>query len=224
MQSSDVQPGQKFDSWTVIGPTWTERDSNGKRQKAFLCECSCGAIKVIRWQVLKKHKSSQCDSCAKKKRGRWNGLSSGHRGNIRPYDIWAGIKRRGICCDEWVDDFPAFLLHFYEVGRMTHPEFTRPNVPWNYFKVIRFDEDLPYGPGNLGISPFRTERAWDQHTYQYWWKLRGLGLLTEEMADSYISFINTFGVKQPFYLLSRHDITQPHTLQNSYWVCKKTMT
>jgi hypothetical protein len=131
------------------------------------------------------------------------------------------MKRRGVICLEWEEDFAAFLKYYLEVGGMKLSDFQGPNVPWSYHKVSRPNEDEPYGPGNLLVVAFRTERAWHTPTYQYWMKLSKQGILDDAMTTSYVLFLNTFGIKERGYLLRRKDITQPHSRQNSEWIRRK---
>ena len=128
------------------------------------------------------------------------------------------MRRRGVICPEWEEDFPAFLKHYLEVGGMKLSDFQGPNIPWSYHKVSRPDETKLYGPGNLLVVAFRTERAWHTPTYQYWMQLSKQGILDDAMTSSYVLFLNSFGIKERGYLLRRKDITQPHSRQNSEWI------
>jgi hypothetical protein len=233
MQNSDrpVEPNQVFGSWTVIRLATKEEKNHSSRHLSYLCRCQCGAEKVVQLRHLLNGKSTKCSRWCplvprkeKPKRGngpRYSGLSSaGSRkfGTIRPYDIWCGMKRRNVLCSEWIDDFPSFLEYYLEVGGFQLSDFQGPNVPWSYHKVTRPDEGKPYGPGNLLVVAFRTERAWHTPTYQYWMKLARQGILDDAMTASYVLFLNTFGIKERGYLLRRKDITQYHSLRNSEWI------
>ena len=221
-----VGPDDKFGHWTVLSQD-PERLSGNIR---FFCQCECGKIKSVQARQLIDGRTTKCSRWCpavnpKKPKPlpkgpyKYGGLTCGPgRRQIRPYDVWIGIKRRGVCCEEWLEDFPAFLTYYLKQAKMELSDFDRPNVPWNYFKIARPDKTKPYGPNNLLVIPFRTERAWHQPTYQYWWKLRHEKLLEQEHHDSYVEFVNTFGLKEPHRLLSRIDITQPHSSHNSKWI------
>ena len=220
MQNSDIRLGGRFGKLIVREATWTERDSNNKRQRAYVCECVCGSLSVIRAQNLKRGRSTQCDQCRVKKfaEGKWDGLSN----QIRCiYDSWVHITTNEICDPIWVNDFPRFAAYYLELANMEMSDFNRPNTPHRYFKIARKDESEVFSPNNLLLVPFKTERSWHEATYKYWWKLRNEGLLNDLMRDSYITFINTFGIKEPYHLLKREDITQPHSSENSHWIQKR---
>lgn len=225
MQNSDIQLGDKFGKLTVMEADWTERDCNNKRQRAYICECTCGSSTKIRAQNLKSGRSTQCQDCRVQKFSerncRWGGLTNKAQ---RIKDSWMHIKKNGLCDPVWENDFHAFLAYYLEIANMELSDFDRPNAPWRYFKITRKDESKLYGPGNLLLVPFKTERSWHTATYQYWWRLRKENLLTDHMRESYISFINTFGIKEAYHLLRRKDITQPHSMENSTWIQKRSTT
>jgi hypothetical protein len=128
-----------------------------------------------------------------------------------------------LLCDEWKDNFSLFLEYYLEVGGFKLSDFKGPNVPWSYHKVTRPDESKPFGPGNMLVMAFRTERAWHEPTYKYWRKLATQGTLDDAMKTSYVLFLTTFGIKERGYLLRRKDITQTHSAKNSEWIRHKRL-
>lgn len=51
--------GSRFNKWTIVSDAGKDVKSN----KLFLCQCDCGAQKVLRLTTLKANKSIQCKKC-----------------------------------------------------------------------------------------------------------------------------------------------------------------
>jgi hypothetical protein len=217
-----IKAGDRFGDWLVL--------EEHKPKIGVKVKCKCGTTAYHKPSVLLHGLTKKCRACMGRSYSKnkseldYSGVTSAgsrREGHIRPYDIWCGMRRRGVICAEWEDNFPAFLEYYLKAGGMQLSDFTGPNVPWSYHKVSRPDETKPYGPGNLLVVAFRTERAWHTPTYQYWMKLSRQGILDDAMATSYVLFLNTFGIKERGHLLRRKDITQPHSKQNSEWIRSK---
>ncbi|NNM42810.1 MAG: hypothetical protein HKM07_00515 [Chlamydiae bacterium] len=128
MVNTEAIVGRKFHSWTVVsyeGKQETERHW-------YRARCECGNENIIEMSTLKRGKSRQCRSCARKE---WANIhenpaqTHGHSSPKHPffdtYNIWCGIKQRcldpqhvsyksyggrGIdICPEWKEDFECFL-------------------------------------------------------------------------------------------------------------------
>ena len=138
--------GQKFGKWKVL-----ERVYNGKYGTYWKCQCECGSIKELFGPELKRGRSTQCRSCANRKKGIIHGC--GTRGKITPeYNSWAQMKTRclnpndkrysdwggrGITvCKEWIESFESFLAH---IG----------NKPSQKHSIDLIDNNGNYEPGNV---------------------------------------------------------------------------
>ena len=60
--------GRQFGRWTVIAEAPSKHTSYGRTLAMWTCQCKCGTIKDIAANDLKAGKSTQCKSCAGKKR------------------------------------------------------------------------------------------------------------------------------------------------------------
>lgn len=85
-KKSLIMTGEFFGKWQVIKEI-TERTSWGARQ--YLCQCNCGAMKILAVGDLRLSKSTQCVSCHITEKNISHGLS-----HTRTYRIWAGIIDR----------------------------------------------------------------------------------------------------------------------------------
>lgn len=196
--------GQRFGSWTVIA-----EDYGTTRERAYICQCSCGAERSIPVSKLVSGFTQRCSNCRK------NLLINSH-----PYNAWRGLinLRPHLICSEWKDDFQGFLDEYLKVtGTEIDDHYENPLV-FRPFRIDRPIKHVPYGPGNLSVVHMVTERAWDNRTYRQWMRLKRKNLLTPELADSYILFLNTFGTKELGYLLARKDYAEPHSAKNSFWI------
>ncbi len=149
MRAIPIQIGQVFTRLTVI----REVESKGE-QRQMECLCSCGNLTVVGWAAIRHGKTKSCGclhSEASKRRFVTHGYT--RAGEECPeYWIWCSMRRRcsnpneehydvyggrGITvCEEWQNDFAAFLAH---VGR-------RPGLGYS---IDRINNDLGYQPGNV---------------------------------------------------------------------------
>ena len=112
-----VQKGDRFGTWTVLGPT-------GRNQK-YKCECDCGVQQDVRVYDLTKGKSTMCKACATSvsKRGHGTAVSSKVSSEYNSYihmiqrchneknKDYARYGGRGITvCDMWRESFEAFYM------------------------------------------------------------------------------------------------------------------
>jgi hypothetical protein len=121
---------------------------------------------------------------------------------------------------EWIDDFPAFLKCYLAKLGQDLEYFQRHIVPWSHHQIIREDDSKPYGPTNLMVVPFFSERCYHKLTVRYWRKLKLAELLTPELRDSYALFVLTFGLKKPYARLKRKRLNEPHSASNSEWILR----
>lgn len=130
--------GRVFGRLTVV----SEAESKGRKAQ-WVCQCSCGVLKVVGADAMTRGATLSC-GCLKKERATTHGLF-GHE----LYQTWANIRDRcensqckdfanyggrGIkVCEEW-RDFPKFLADMGE----------RPAG----HSIERLDGSLGYGPDN----------------------------------------------------------------------------
>lgn len=146
MEKPKILIGDRFGKLIVI-----ERSSNDSSGKSmWICKCDCGEItKPIYASNLKYGRTISCgchrnyvlNSLAEK--SRTHGMT-----NTRLYTIWTSMKvrcynkncdaynkygGRGITiCDEWKNDFSAFMKWAYENGYSEELTIDRINVNGNY--------------------------------------------------------------------------------------------
>lgn len=143
--------GKRFGRLLVIGVDH-RRISSGRQVPYFKCQCDCGGVKVILGYSLSCGKTNSCGCVMKEetiKRSTKHGYAN--RNNLSPeYKSWAAAKGRctsesnngfqnyggrGIkMCQEWIDDFQAFLS---DMG--TRPPRT---------SLDRIDNNKGYSPDN----------------------------------------------------------------------------
>jgi hypothetical protein len=146
MPSPILNPESTFGLWTVIGsPT-----SNAQSIPYYPCRCACGTEKPVNYYNLIKGKTHDC-GCMRKARATVRNYKHGGKGTSE-YRVWKHvIKRctnrnakewpnyggRGITvCDQWRNDFAAFLA---DAGKRPSDEHT----------LDRINNDGNYEPGNV---------------------------------------------------------------------------
>lgn len=219
--------GQQVGSLTYLheGPLL---ESN---HRTWVLRCECGNTCTAPLEAIRRGKYASCGHClpesiferrlkvlTRERTNFYRKIGVQRFPNIRPYDTWSDFKKVGNLCPEWEDDFPAFFQHWLKLTGTTIDEWFDRNVPWRHFETYRPDQDQPASVSNLSLSKYTTERAWHTDTHLYWKKLKDRRLLSEELEDSYLLFLNTFGVKTTGQLLKRKDLTQLHTKDNSEWI------
>lgn len=149
--------GQTFGRLTVIAP-----HDCGERKIRYICQCSCGGIKIARADALTSGATKSC-GCLKKEQDRAN-LTANHfhkQSGTRLYTIWQGMKSRcnnkhdaryhryggrGITiCDEWAKDFSAFY------------DWAINNGYSDNLTIDRIDNDGNYEPINCQWSTAKDQ-------------------------------------------------------------------
>lgn len=148
--------GKTFGRLTVIG----DAPRNKSRHRVYVCLCACGTRKEISGKAMR---SGHTKSCGCLHREGISARNSRHGLRDTPeYRIWLHMKERttnpncksyknyggrGIrVCDEWVDDFTAFLDY---VGKRPSPNHT----------IERLDVNKGYEPGNVVWEPDMSVQA-----------------------------------------------------------------
>lgn len=138
MQATVVVPGKVFP-----GTRWTPLVFlPGGRKKQWKCRCACGRRRAIGQSDLINGRTKECISCRNGRRRRTHGQTRG--GKPQPeYIAWSGMmtRHRAEVVPEW-HDFKAFRRY---MGRRPKP----------HYKIVRVDDNQPYGPGNLVWLPRR---------------------------------------------------------------------
>lgn len=138
-----------------------ERAENKGLQVAWLCKCSCGNTSVVRTGDLLRGSTTSC-GCFKK--ATWERISKQQKHGLtrtREYRSWESAKQRcfnpnttgyhnyggrGITmCDEWANDFNAFLEHMGP----------RPDG----HSLDRIDSNGNYEPGNCRWADRYTQNG-----------------------------------------------------------------
>ncbi len=115
--------GKRFGRLLVEGFHDVARLSTGETKRRWCCLCDCGNKTVVYGSGLTSGNTRSC-GCLSREVSRTLHRKHGHSGS-REYEIWCGAKKRcynakaqmyayyggrGIrMCDEWRDDFEAFL-------------------------------------------------------------------------------------------------------------------
>lgn len=139
--------GQQFHRLLVL-----QEGNSTKTTSKWICKCNCGNIKEIVGTKLTQNKTKSC-GCLKKehKGGKIKHNEGSNKTKTKEYRTWNSIKQR--CnnpkhhsykwykknniniCEEWKNNFEAFLKH---VGR----------APTNKHTIDRIDNHKNYEPNN----------------------------------------------------------------------------
>lgn len=147
--------GQTFGRLYVVKQVEDQVAQNGRRRKMWLCKCECGNAKVINGDNLKSGYTQSC-GCLQKQRAHEANTVHGDT-DSRLYNVWSAIKRRcyqpyepkydryggrGIkMCDEWRDDYSAFMKWAIENGYDSNAERGECTID-------RIDNNADYCPEN----------------------------------------------------------------------------
>lgn len=155
--------GQVFGRLTVIDRAPDIRSSVGKARVAWNCKCECGNHAVVRSEHLVGNRVNSCGCIRKEKvaalkykhgesrKGKWSlefrawcaAKERCYNVNMEHYENYGG---RGIkMCDEWKNDFSAFLSH---IGRK----------PRRGMSLDRIDVNGNYEPGNVRWATASEQR------------------------------------------------------------------
>jgi hypothetical protein len=124
--------GKKFGRLTVV--EFIRKGKNYHRH--YKCKCDCGKMLIVDENNLKRGMTKSCGCLSVEKliyRNKFSPRKDGHKYNdYSLYGVWKGIRKRclsktepaykdyggrGITiCDEWKDDYPAFLEWAKSVG------------------------------------------------------------------------------------------------------------
>lgn len=181
--------GQKFGDLVVIDKSEKlHKTPNGTTRTIWNCKCSCGNIVELQGIFLR---SGRQTSCGCKKTTHQASLTS-------EYHIWQGMKQRcgnpcstsyhsygarGIrVCEEWSDDFEAFL------------DYVGPR-PTKDHSIDRIDVNGHYEPGNVRWStPFeqsqnkRNEHSVGVYSNKYQEKTRDTAIYPSQGEFDGISY------------------------------------
>jgi len=150
-----IVSGTRFGRWSVEGEASPAQLTRGDSLRRFHVRCDCGAVAVVQLMHLRNGRSTSC-GCVKSERltdrNTVHGHSSRKRGISHEYRSWehmiqrctnpkaTGYERwggRGIrVCDEWRNNFEAFLAH---VGPKPSPAHS----------IDRINNDGHYEPSNV---------------------------------------------------------------------------
>jgi hypothetical protein len=145
--------GARFGRLLVVSELPKLPDASGRMRRRFMCRCDCGVEKDVNGEHLS---AGRTCSCGCFRRETVSKLRTKHgetkSGTTPEYESWAHIVQRctnpankdfkhyggrGITiCDEWRNDYAAFLAH---VGRKPSPKHS----------IDRIKNDGNYEPGNV---------------------------------------------------------------------------
>ena len=141
--------GEVYGRLTVL-----EEAEKIKGRVAWLCQCECGTLTVVKSKYLRNQDTKSCGCLEKEAKQSFGKTAKTTHSmtNTKEYKCWAAIKQRcynpsnkayvnygerGITmCNEWKDDFEAFYNY---VGK----------APCSSASIDRIDNNGKYEPGNV---------------------------------------------------------------------------
>ena len=160
MAKLSLQPGQKFNRYTVV-KFW---DISKNLKRRYQCQCDCGNVRVVVGSCLINGHQKSC-RCLKRELAKERATTHGHTktGKWSPeYTAWCNIKirctktnapnykwygGRGIkVCEQWMHSFTNFLA---DMGPKPEPTLT----------IDRIDNNRDYEPGNCKWSTMKEQCA-----------------------------------------------------------------
>jgi hypothetical protein len=206
--------GLVFGNWTVLREL---RFRSKTRQKTYACICRCGHKDILDQYHL--HRLNK--ACVKCRFNAPQGIEvihwqSTHAGSVYGYMLKLEREQNLKMYEPW-RKFNSFLEFYCALTETPKEVALQRPLNWSYFEVTRIDTSKNFSPENITCSKFVQERAAHTNTRRYWRSLSSKGLLTEDLAESYIAFVNTFGLRPYYQKLIRHDNSKPHSADNSRW-------
>lgn len=140
MKRINVAPGDRFGDLTII-----EEIECYRKKRYFICQCSCGEVRRVRFVALKAGEIKSC-GCKRDERNRTSNLSHGESGS-HLYNSWHSMKQRclnpnsevfehygarGITiCLEWME-YEPFRKWALANGYLPNLTIERKDVNGNY--------------------------------------------------------------------------------------------
>ena len=223
---TNYPPGTKFNNWTVL----SDGPDSYTQHRQLLCRCDCGNEQLVRTDTLKRQVAkgySRCQNCRSMFHKIYAGTEATTRGlaDSYIYQAWIDmrVKNGATHIPAW-DDFDTFFAWFLEASGTQVQDHLSGRIGLSHYHIQRVDSALPWGPDNAVVMKFKTGRAFDERTYKYWFKLRSRNLLSPELHDDYVAFVNTFGNREKGYVLRRKSTRVLHNRDNSEWVIRTDLS
>lgn len=181
-----IEPGMKFNRWTVTGQERAIRSQSGRKRTVIRCRCNCGQEKDVCVHDLTRADGRESRSCGCFKRDKSVERNKTHGDSHNPsslYSVWASMIQR--CCNpkrKSYSTYGARGIHVCERWKSSYELFKLDMGPRPKGATLeRLNNDGDYCPENCRWRS-RRHQSRNQSRNRFYTH-NGLTLCMKDWAD-----------------------------------------